>query len=578
MAKIIFGDDLKDKIKSRHPTRTSKQPFSAWLVKPIKIKSKKYYLYIEQSTKLAIVAKFLNQNKFHEALDLTLSDITCITDFQVDDVSHVLSNLTYSYEKDVTDDYYIQEYQKILNDIPNSEFKKMKKANGNDQVAEAYSLSSYLIDLAETDTGMPITSQFLLKLNEEFPISTKKPKKNVKYIDIKAKFTDPRSWEKFDKIIPGSAIAKQLEKNNLQIIKQFRNSSFFKQSYKTNHVFTALEAFLNMVLISYLGRPVTKNLADAVMFVETNTDSKYDNSDLSPEAVDSLYSMFIDFYKFLYHTGTIRKADAERAELILNKSYHKVTGKYLDEKFAPNPEDSTLTQMILDFINKQSPKDLDKLLNSGSEDFLKDNNFNKLITDYQKHEYGLPETELENKDRNNKTYEIRAKLKGFKPSTWRRFRISGSASVATLQKATIAMFNGTLFGHMYDLYNNKTQEVYEIPEFHDEDFDFGPTTIDATKAKVSGFNLNQKFVITYDFGDNWEFEITIKKIIDEKPSKHPVILSGKGYGIIEDIGGIWELTDYYNDNLDPEMEEEFGDVVDLDEFDLDGLNEMLKRF
>lgn len=345
MAKIIFGDDLKDKIKSRYHIRTSKQPFSAWLVKPIKIKSKKYYLYIEQSIKLAIVAKFLDKDKFYDALDLTLSDIPYTTSFQIDDVLNVLDNFTYSYERDVTDGS-IQKYQKILNNIPNSEFQKMKKASENDEVAESHYLSSYLNDLAETDTGIPITSQFILKLNEEFPIPTKKPKKNVKYADIKAEFTDPRSWEKFKELTPGSAQAKQLQKNNLAIIKQFENSSFFKESYKTNHLGMALEGFLNMALVNNIVRPVTKNLADSVIFAEVNTNPDYDNSDLSLEAVDALYSMLINFYKFLSHTGTIRKADAERAELLLNKSYHNGTRKHLDNKFNPDLPTSTICLIL----------------------------------------------------------------------------------------------------------------------------------------------------------------------------------------------------------------------------------------
>ena len=46
---------------------------------------------------------------------------------------------------------------------------------------------------------------------------------------------------------------------------------------------------------------------------------------------------------------------------------------------------------------------------------------------------------------------------------------------------------------------------------------------------------------TYDFGDDWEINVKLEKIIiDETLSKKdlPRVLKGKGYGIIEDCGGI----------------------------------------
>lgn len=68
MAKIIFGDDLYDKFTQHRHIRDSKNPFSTWIVKPIKVKGQNYYLYIEQSTKLAITARFLDKHKFYNTL------------------------------------------------------------------------------------------------------------------------------------------------------------------------------------------------------------------------------------------------------------------------------------------------------------------------------------------------------------------------------------------------------------------------------------------------------------------------------------------------------------------------------
>ena len=50
-------------------------------------------------------------------------------------------------------------------------------------------------------------------------------------------------------------------------------------------------------------------------------------------------------------------------------------------------------------------------------------------------------------------------------------------------------------------------------------------------------------------------------------------------GIIEDIGGVWSLQDYYDtpeSEMDPEMLDWMGgEKIDLDEFDKNDLNDAL---
>lgn len=59
--------------------------------------------------------------------------------------------------------------------------------------------------------------------------------------------------------------------------------------------------------------------------------------------------------------------------------------------------------------------------------------------------------------------------------------------------------------------------------------------------------VTDKLYFTYDFGDNWEFKIKLEKILDPKEVKDPHIprvLTGKGQGILEDIGGTWGLREF----------------------------------
>ncbi|NRN94244.1 IS1096 element passenger TnpR family protein [Lactobacillus helveticus] len=104
--------------------------------------------------------------------------------------------------------------------------------------------------------------------------------------------------------------------------------------------------------------------------------------------------------------------------------------------------------------------------------------------------------------------------------------------------------------------------------------------VNSETVRVSVLNEGDKLLLTYDYGDDWEIEVNVKKIsyMNTKP-KHPQIISGKRLGIIEDIGGVWSLQDYYDkprEQLDPDLLEWLGDQ-DIDEFDKDGLHNALNH-
>ncbi len=82
-------------------------------------------------------------------------------------------------------------------------------------------------------------------------------------------------------------------------------------------------------------------------------------------------------------------------------------------------------------------------------------------------------------------------------------------------------------------------------EYRDEESE---KLIDATDniLKHTVYNLEDHMTFTYDFGDNWQMSVVLDKIIEDKelPGKElPRVLEGKGYGIIEDCGGVVGLED-----------------------------------
>lgn len=129
----------------------------------------------------------------------------------------------------------------------------------------------------------------------------------------------------------------------------------------------------------------------------------------------------------------------------------------------------------------------------------------------------------------------------------------------------------------------KTNEVFELPEEMDEMLpSFSNVNIkDANKAYVSSLKTGDRLLFTYDFGDSWEFSVHVRKIINKPGPENAQVLAGKGYGIVEDIGGVGALQAYYDDyqtgHVDPDLKEWMGEpLIDLNQFDLEKINGLLQ--
>jgi len=77
-------------------------------------------------------------------------------------------------------------------------------------------------------------------------------------------------------------------------------------------------------------------------------------------------------------------------------------------------------------------------------------------------------------------------------------------------------------------------------------------------------------IVNYDFGDDWKIKLKLEEIYGEDNLKNndiPCVISGKGYGIVEDCGGVPDLMQIAETNGSKS--------VDLNHFDKNELNDML---
>jgi hypothetical protein len=109
--------------------------------------------------------------------------------------------------------------------------------------------------------------------------------------------------------------------------------------------------------------------------------------------------------------------------------------------------------------------------------------------------------------------------------------------------------------------------------------------IDYSKIKISDLLKKEKdkIVYEYDFGDSWEHDIILEKVVNNGINKNtPICLAGKNNCPPDDCGGIWGYANMLEIIKHPDHEE-YEDYIDwLEEefdpkyFDKNEINEMLK--
>lgn len=103
-----------------------------------------------------------------------------------------------------------------------------------------------------------------------------------------------------------------------------------------------------------------------------------------------------------------------------------------------------------------------------------------------------------------------------------------------------------------------------------------------TGLKIDNYLENHKTIrYNYDFGDNWNFIISLKQIVDDYYFGFPTLLDGKETAPPEDVGGIhgfYEFLEAYRDPKHPEHEEMkiWAESLNFREYDPKWLNDRLK--
>ncbi len=180
-----------------------------------------------------------------------------------------------------------------------------------------------------------------------------------------------------------------------------------------------------------------------------------------------------------------------------------------------------------------------------------------------------------------KIYQIQISLKGSKPKIWRRLLVPSDILLSEIHKI-IQISMGWTNSHLHQFIKNN--EYYGIPS--EDDWNDFPIS-DYRKIKLDFFLKKEKDKLKYeyDFGDSWEHNILLEKILPFNDEfKNPICLTGKMNCPPEDCGGIWGYSDMLEILKQPDHEEYesfiewLGEKFDSEHFDKDEVNELLIRY
>ena len=136
-------------------------------------------------------------------------------------------------------------------------------------------------------------------------------------------------------------------------------------------------------------------------------------------------------------------------------------------------------------------------------------------------------------------YQLKIVLLGSEPPIWRRLQVPGNANLGWLH-AVLQTAVGWTNSHLHHFL---TQDARSSDPRHNEDMGFGDEP-DRDEAKATllqvATKLGAQFSYEYDFGDSWEHEVTVEKILPpgSGPSAGALCVDGARACPPEDCGGI----------------------------------------
>ena len=154
-----------------------------------------------------------------------------------------------------------------------------------------------------------------------------------------------------------------------------------------------------------------------------------------------------------------------------------------------------------------------------------------------------------------KSIVMNVSLNGFDKEIKRKIIVNNNILIDKFCRAVIVSMQGEI-DHLYTVKFNKRLSDENILD---------------EKLSYLELSVGSKFKVIYDYGDNWQFNVRVSKVNSGFHDKEFEILSGLGYGIVEDCGGVNGLNAVFSG------ESCSFDSYDINEFNLDELQQHVDK-
>ncbi|MHB8521946.1 MAG: plasmid pRiA4b ORF-3 family protein [Limisphaerales bacterium] len=181
-------------------------------------------------------------------------------------------------------------------------------------------------------------------------------------------------------------------------------------------------------------------------------------------------------------------------------------------------------------------------------------------------------------------YQLTVVLLGSEPPVWRRLQVPGDASLDWLH-AVLQVAIGWTNSHLHQF--KAGGNCYSDTRHHFAEFEGDPEILEERKVTLRQIAPREQhaFRYEYDFGDSWDHEITVDKILPPgaAASRTALCLEGARACPPEDCGGVWgyeNLLKVLKNRKHPEhqsMKEWLGRAFDAEAFDVRKTNLWLRK-
>lgn len=569
--------------------KTPRIPLDAWTVGELKFQSKKYYLFVEPTTGLAILTQTLDPAEFFRNLAYWVRFLVGSPTLTEEYVAN-LSSSPVVVQKAQQLDFRLAQAKQFIRQEADKVMEMSADLEVIDgQIRELYTLQFMLVKMFGDE-------DVIYELDRHYGVAPQAPKGHPQYANLAHSFKDPRLWQKH--------LGQWLDEVAPQVLDGFDDND---QKMEDEFVDYAAKQWVAEDLAREVIQAAQTSDGDRLEAI-TQSESRFarayywlTNGMGHDKETMRTIKILIDF---LIHTGTIRQSDGKKIKADLDRYTPINDPNVVNRTLLPAGQgpakvdliavmkmalksgnlsagELTATKKLLQFMldhpgladqlytdEPMSPevaKELDRLLQRATEAKLAGG---KTIME---------------PTAGPTTYTIRAELIGYQPATWRRFVISGAINLDELAQAVMLMFNAN-FSHLYGVENPQRKESYASDPERQMGMGLNHNDDWASNHTLSELVEDDQLVVNYDFGDSWGFELTIQKIERGKQVSAPEVLAAKGLGIIDDIGGVWGLSEYAeayrakDKQALADYKDWMGKLIDPDKVDVKAINKELKQF